>query len=432
MLSQLLLYEFLMLTAFIIISPSAPTVPSDVVPTRANPSGTNITLEWTYDDTHVVSGFRLNCIPAVGLCGDRNSPLDIPDNTVRTYTLQGATPGRVYTVSIQAYVNTTSDSVQSGWVDFNEVEPGLSSPENLTITERRDISVTLKWDEPSWMVDISYYEVTYTDSDGKLTSVNTTGNGPLIIDSLTEGHGYTFVVKSVSSTGKKSPQSNEVKYTVAPTIPEFVEVKIPSGSSMLNFTWSLGSGRRDGFEIVLFTPEGNITDTVSGSTTFKEYSSLSPDTLYSFTVRAQAADVERPGYYKYSNYTERVDVTTDEDKPDPVADLTATGTTSSSVILTWNKPVQENGVVVAYVIQTILLSNNTCVSSTLISCEDCRRREHNYTAAIDGKVVECTNRLDDVIKKSADFSSISYTVSKLSLLLITHSVFGPSTLKNHL
>jgi len=28
---------------------------------------------------------------------------------------------------------------------------------------------------------------------------------------------------------------------------------------MLNFTWSLGSGRRDGFEIVLFTPEGNIT-----------------------------------------------------------------------------------------------------------------------------------------------------------------------------
>jgi len=59
-----------------------------------------------------------------GLCGDRNSPLDIPDKTVRTYTLQGGTPGRVYTVSIQAYVNTTSDSVQSGWVDFNEVEPG--------------------------------------------------------------------------------------------------------------------------------------------------------------------------------------------------------------------------------------------------------------------------------------------------------------------
>jgi len=58
------------------------------------------------------------------LCGDRNSPLDIPDNTVRTYTLQGATRGRVYTVSIQAYVNTTSDSVQSEWVDFNEVEPG--------------------------------------------------------------------------------------------------------------------------------------------------------------------------------------------------------------------------------------------------------------------------------------------------------------------
>jgi len=59
-----------------------------------------------------------------GLCGDRNSPLDIPDNTVRTYTLQGATRGRVYTVSMQAYVNTTPGSVQSGWVDFNEVEPG--------------------------------------------------------------------------------------------------------------------------------------------------------------------------------------------------------------------------------------------------------------------------------------------------------------------
>jgi len=59
-----------------------------------------------------------------GLCGNRSSPLDIPDNTVRTYTLPGATRGKVYTVSIQAYVITTSDSVQSGWVDFNEVEPG--------------------------------------------------------------------------------------------------------------------------------------------------------------------------------------------------------------------------------------------------------------------------------------------------------------------
>jgi len=40
---------------------------------------------------------------------------------------------------------------------------GLSSPENLVITERRDTSVTLKWDEPTGMADISYYEVTYKD-----------------------------------------------------------------------------------------------------------------------------------------------------------------------------------------------------------------------------------------------------------------------------
>jgi len=40
---------------------------------------------------------------------------------------------------------------------------GLSSPENLTITERRDTSVTLKWDESVGMADISYYEVNYTD-----------------------------------------------------------------------------------------------------------------------------------------------------------------------------------------------------------------------------------------------------------------------------
>jgi len=40
---------------------------------------------------------------------------------------------------------------------------GLSSPENLTITERRDTSVTLKWNEPPGIADISYYEVTYID-----------------------------------------------------------------------------------------------------------------------------------------------------------------------------------------------------------------------------------------------------------------------------
>jgi len=40
---------------------------------------------------------------------------------------------------------------------------GLSSPGNLVITERRDTSVTLKWDEPTGMADISYYEVNYID-----------------------------------------------------------------------------------------------------------------------------------------------------------------------------------------------------------------------------------------------------------------------------
>jgi len=59
-----------------------------------------------------------------GLCGDRNSPLDIPDNTVRTYTLQGATRGQDYNVSIQAYVNTTPNSVQSGWVEFDTFKLG--------------------------------------------------------------------------------------------------------------------------------------------------------------------------------------------------------------------------------------------------------------------------------------------------------------------
>jgi len=56
-------------------------------------------------------------------------------------------------------------------------------------------------------------------SDNKLTSANATGTGPYIIDNLTEGHGYTFVVKSVSSTGKRSPQSNEVKYTFGELCP---------------------------------------------------------------------------------------------------------------------------------------------------------------------------------------------------------------------
>jgi len=58
------------------------------------------------------------------LCGDKRSPLDIPDNTVRTYTLPGATPGQDYNVSIQAYVNTTPGSVQSGWVEFDTVKLG--------------------------------------------------------------------------------------------------------------------------------------------------------------------------------------------------------------------------------------------------------------------------------------------------------------------
>jgi len=40
-----------------------------------------------------------------------------------------------------------------------------------------------------------------------------------MIDNLTEGHGYTFAVKYVSSTGKRSPPSNEVKYTIGELCP---------------------------------------------------------------------------------------------------------------------------------------------------------------------------------------------------------------------
>ncbi|AZK48962.1 lytic polysaccharide monooxygenase [Paenibacillus lentus] len=174
-----------------------------------------------------------------------------------------------------------------------------SAPGALISTGATSTSVSLAWNASTDNVGVSEYQI-YNGSSlvatvpGSALSYTVTG--------LTANTSYTFTVKAKDAAGNLSNASNPVNITTegvivdteAPTAPGNLHVMGTPSSSSVSLMWnpSTDNVAVAGYRIYNGTA---LAATVSGTTTDYVVTGLSPDSTYTFTVRAfDAAGNESP------------------------------------------------------------------------------------------------------------------------------------------
>ncbi|GKU78317.1 fibronectin type III domain-containing protein [Paenibacillus sp. L3-i20] len=159
-------------------------------------------------------------------------------------------------------------------------------PANLQSTSKTSTSVSLSWNASTDDRGVSGYSVTYGSISTTVTGTSTTING------LTPNTAYSFTVKARDAAGNISGASNVVAVTTDAPIVDVVPPTVPANlrttsttASTVNLAWNASTdnvavtGYTVSYSGVNITSQGTST-TISG---------LSPNTTYTFTVRANDA-----------------------------------------------------------------------------------------------------------------------------------------------
>ncbi|GKU78886.1 lytic polysaccharide monooxygenase [Paenibacillus sp. L3-i20] len=167
-----------------------------------------------------------------------------------------------------------------------------STPSNLTAGTVGTTTAALSWGASTDNNAVAGYEI-YSGSN--TTPIATVPSNQLNVNltNLTGGTTYNLTVKAFDSSGNRSPASNSVQITTVqvpvdttpPTNPSGLHVMGTAGSYSLTLMWNASTDNVGiaGYRIY----SGNsVIATVTGTATEKLLTGLSPNTQYTFTVRA--------------------------------------------------------------------------------------------------------------------------------------------------
>ncbi|BFH63594.1 glycosyl hydrolase family 18 protein [Paenibacillus azoreducens] len=217
-----------------------------------------------------------------------------------------------------------------------------TAPTNLAVSAQTANSVTLTWTASTDNIGVTGYDVYQGNTlVGSSTSTTYTVTG------LTPATAYSFTVKAKDAAGNVSAASNAVTVTLEnadttpPTAPGNVKAAAKTSTSVtLTWTASTDNVGVTGYDVY----QGNtLAASVNGSTLTAVITGLSPNTTYSFTVKAKDAAGN------LSDPSSTVTVTTDapsEDTtpPSAPANLAVSSKTATSVTLTWTASTDNVGV----------------------------------------------------------------------------------------
>lgn len=174
-------------------------------------------------------------------------------------------------------------------VQFLQSEPDTeapTAPSNLSASDITKTSVNLSWTASSDNVGVTAYRV-YQDGSLKTTVSNTS----VSIDGLSQGTSYSFYVRAEDAAGNISDASNTVNITTdaddteAPTAPQNLSASNITTNS-LDLNWDASS---DNTGVTAYDVYQNSSLIQTVSETTAAVSGLSPNTTYSFYVKAKDA-----------------------------------------------------------------------------------------------------------------------------------------------
>jgi bacillolysin len=251
----------------------------------------------------------------------------------RTYGIQAATD--LYGAASAEVIATTNAfyavGIGNAYSGPSDATPP-SAPTNLIASGTTETTTNLSWTASTDNVAVTGYTI-YKGVDLITTVVGTT----YAVTGLIANTAYTFTVKAKDAAGNLSSVSNEVTLTTLPipvdTTPptpptELAATGTTDTTTNLSWTASTDNIAVTGYDIyngaILVTTVNTVNYTVTG---------LSPETAYTFTVKAKDA---AGNVSESSNVANATTLATDVTPPAAPAALTASGTTTSSTNLSWN------------------------------------------------------------------------------------------------
>nr|XP_024658906.1 titin isoform X4 [Maylandia zebra] len=235
-------------------------------------------------------------------------------------SITNLTAGVQYEITVTAVAGDGSTEGQSATVT-NYTKP--EKVNDLTVSEIRTSSIFLNWTEPQGQR--SFYRVEWTD--GTINMNKTVTETKVNVTELTPGANYTFTVIAVA--GDNNTQSDVAtlsQYTKPEVVTSLSAVNVTTSSVFVSWTKPVGSSS---FYKVQWTV-GGTSASVTVSDTFKNIINLTAGVQYEITVTAVAGDGSTEGQSAtVTNYT----------KPEVVTSLSAVNVTTSSIFVSWTKPV---------------------------------------------------------------------------------------------
>ena len=280
-----------------------PTAPSNVSATAT--SASSILVKWS-DNSNNEDGFTIyNGVTSATVGANTTS-----------YTWGGLAPGTYMCFSLSAY-NAAGSSSSTAYVCATTLNIP-NAPSNISVTATSASSILVKWN------DNSNNEDGFTVSNG-VTSVNVAANTTSYSwGGLTAGSYMCVHILAYNSAGSSAWTPYACTTTPSiPAAPSNVSATATSASSIL-VKWSDNSNNETGFTIY----NGVTSATVGANTTSYTWGGLASGTYMCFSLSAYNAAGSSAG-------TQYVCATTPS-IPNAPSNVSATATSSSSILVTWN------------------------------------------------------------------------------------------------
>ncbi|WP_281423175.1 carbohydrate binding domain-containing protein [Paenibacillus oenotherae] len=259
------------------VDTEAPTVPTAL---KANSKTTNsVTLGWTASSDNVsVTGYEI-----------WRGNTKVGTTATTSYTDTGLTANTAYSYTVKAYDAANNVSGASSSISVTTeavVSQPPSAPGNPTVTGKTQTSVTLGWTASTGTV--TGYEIWRG-----ATKVGTSATTSYTDTGLTAGTAYSYTIKAYNAN-QVSEASISVSVTTdtgtdtqPPTAPtNLVESAKTANSATLGWTASTDNIGVTGYNIY---NGSTLAGSVAGTVTSYTVTGLTPNTAYSFTVKAKDA-----------------------------------------------------------------------------------------------------------------------------------------------
>ncbi|MCR8842500.1 lytic polysaccharide monooxygenase [Paenibacillus sp. SC116] len=269
-------------------------------------SGTN-TFTWKFTAPHATTSYRYFITKPNW---DPNAPLSRAQLDLTPFcTVQGNGQAPPTTLSHSCNVPARTgyhiilavwdiSNTPMAWYNVIDVQFGAAdniaptTPTNLTSGAVSTTTAALSWSASTDQNGITGYEIFAGSNSTPVATV--LGNQlSTTVTNLTAGTTYNFTVKAYDPSGNRSSASNSVQVTTSPlqndvtppTNPTGLHVMGPAGTNSLTLMWNASTDAAGiaGYRIY---SGSTVVATVTGPATSKYITGLTPNTSYTYSVRA--------------------------------------------------------------------------------------------------------------------------------------------------